>query len=104
YVSAEHDQGEREQSGGLRDFCGGPLCVVDLVSCHCCWRLFDDDYDFSARVTFFQITDRSLRFTEFVGSIDDWRYFSGLHQVAQNIQIVFGSFRNVEDELLAGEL
>ena len=66
--------------------------------------LGDSDYDFAARVTFFQIADCSLRLTHFVSSIDHRRDFSGLHEVAQNIQIVFGQFRNVEDKLLAGEV
>src|SRR5205823_4236975 len=47
YVVAENNEGEPEQARDSRDFCGGPLCVVDLVSCHFCGPLFDGDYDFS---------------------------------------------------------
>ena len=63
--------------------------------------LFRDDYDFSARVTFFEIADRVLCLTDLVSAVDHRSDFSGLHQVAQNIQIVFGQFRNVEDKLLS---
>src|SRR6266480_2876584 len=80
------------------------LSILSVVICHFCWRLFDGDHDFSVRVTFFQIAKRSLRLTHFVSAVDDRRYFSRLHQIAQDIQIVFGQFSNVEDELLLVEV
>src|SRR6266567_6585013 len=62
-----------------------------------------DDY-FSTGVAFFEIVDCILCLTNLVSPVDDRRDFSGLHQIAQNIQVIFGQFRNVGDELLAGEL
>src|SRR4029453_16710933 len=66
--------------------------------------LFGDDYDLSARVAFFQIADRGLRLTDFVGAVDHRSDFSGLHEVAQNIQIVFGQFCDVKGKLLIGKV
>src|SRR5438552_15752103 len=65
---------------------------------------FCSDGHLSVRVTFFQIADCILCLTNLVSAVDDWRDFSGLHEIAQNIQLVFGQFRNVEDKLLAGEV
>jgi len=51
----------------------------------------DVDYNFSVRVPFFQLAKRRLRLAHFVSAIDDRHDFSGLHQVAQDIQIIFWS-------------
>src|SRR5437773_12188045 len=86
-------------------FGGSILLIVILFPPHYQrWLLLHGDYDFAVRVPFFQIAKRRLRLAHFVSAVDDRRYFSRLHQIAQNIQIVFGECRNVEDKLLAGEL
>jgi hypothetical protein len=66
--------------------------------------LFHDDYDFAACVTFLQIADRGLRLTDFVSAVDHRSDFSGLHEVAQKIQIAFGQLRDVKDKLLIGKV
>src|SRR5436309_5252636 len=84
-----------------------PRCVVNCRSCQLSFllaNLFGGDYDFSARVTLLQIADRSLRLTELVSAVDHRSDFSRLHEVAQNIQIVFGQRGDVKDKLLLGKV
>ena len=62
-----------------------------------------DDH-FPSSMPLFEISESFSDLTQRIRPVDDRRHLSGLHQIAQNIQIVFGQFRNVEDELLAGEI
>ena len=61
------------------------------------------DDDFSLGVTFFQIADGLGDLTQLVVSVDDRRDFSGFKKFFQDEQVLFVSFRQHRDHLLAHE-
>src|SRR6266852_1621329 len=66
-------------------------------------ELFHRDYDFSSRVAFFEIPHRLRGLAQLVSPLDDGCHLPRLHEVAQQLQILFVQFRNVRDELLTDE-
>src|SRR5260370_5232331 len=65
--------------------------------------LFHSDYDFSSAVTFFEIPHCLRGLAQLVSPVDDGCHFPRLHEVAQQLQILFVQFRNIPDELLIDE-
>src|SRR6266481_4907414 len=65
--------------------------------------LFHSDYYFSSSVSFFEIPHRLRGLAQLVSSVDDRCQLPRLHEVAQQLQILFVQFRSIVDELLAGE-
>ncbi len=61
------------------------------------------DDDFSAGVMFGEIADGFGDLVQAVALVDDWGYFSGCHEFAQEGQVLFIQFANKKDELLAYE-
>src|SRR5205823_12010328 len=66
-------------------------------------ELFHSYNYFSSRVTFFEIPHRLRGLAQLVSSVDDGCHLPRLHEVAQQLQILFVQFRNIPDELLADE-
>src|SRR5260370_6138011 len=64
---------------------------------------FHSYYYFSLGVPFFQIPDTLRDFTQPVALVDDRRYLSSRHELAQDGQVLFGYSRNKGHELLANE-
>src|SRR5258708_32297855 len=60
------------------------------------------DY-FSSRVAFFEIAHRLRGLAQLVSPVDDGCHLPRLHEVAQQLQILFVQFRNITDELLTDE-
>src|SRR6266581_9688852 len=65
--------------------------------------LLHSDYYFSSRVAFFEIPHRLRGFAQLVSPVDDGCHLPRLHEVAQQLQILFVQFRNIPDELLTDE-
>ena len=63
--------------------------------------LFQAYDDFSSRVSFFQVPDRSRDLAQWVTPVDDRFHLSGLHEVAQNRQVLRVELRQKRGELLA---
>src|SRR6266705_933432 len=66
-------------------------------------ELFHSYYYFSSRVAFFEIPHRLRGLAQLVSPVDDGCHLPRLHEVAQQLQILFVQFRNVRDELLTDE-
>src|SRR5437868_5460747 len=66
-------------------------------------ELFHSYNYFSSRVAFFEIPHRLRGLAQLVSPVDDGCHLSGLHEVAQQLQVLFVQLRAVPDELLAGE-
>src|SRR5882724_11548593 len=60
------------------------------------------DYYFSSRVAFFEIPHRLRGLAQLVSPVDDG-CLPRLHEVAQQLQILFVQFRDITDELLTDE-
>src|SRR6266513_706567 len=58
---------------------------------------------FPARVAFFEIPHRLRGLAQLVSPVDDGCHRPRLHEVAQQLQILFVQFRNIRDELLTDE-
>src|SRR6266446_5002680 len=65
--------------------------------------LFHNDYYFSSRVSFFEIAHRLRGLAQLVSPVDDGCHLPRLHEVAQQLQILFVQFRTITDELLTDE-
>src|SRR5258708_386340 len=65
--------------------------------------LFHSDDYFSSRVAFFEIPHRLRGLAQLVSPVDDGCHLSRLHEVAQQLQILFVQFRDITDELLTDE-
>jgi Cu(I)/Ag(I) efflux system membrane protein CusA/SilA len=65
--------------------------------------LFHIYYYFSSSVSFFEIPDRRWDLTQLVTPVDDRCHLTGLHEVAQDGQVLFVQFRQNHAELLAHE-
>ena len=61
------------------------------------------DDDLSAGVMLGQVADGFGDLVQAVTLVDDWGYFSGGHEFAQEGQVLFIQFRDKNDELLAYE-
>src|SRR6266481_5783364 len=66
-------------------------------------KLFHSDYYFSSRVAFFEIPHRLRGLAQLVRPVDDGCHLPRLHEVAQQLQILFVQFRTIPDELLTDE-
>src|SRR5437016_6101955 len=66
-------------------------------------ELFHSYYYFSSRVAFFEIPHRLRGLAQLVSPVDDGCHLPRLHEVAQQLQILFVSFRTIPDELLMDE-
>ena len=66
-------------------------------------ELFHSYNYFSARVAFFEIPHRLRGLAQLVSPVDDGYHLPRLHEVAQQLQILFVQFRNIPDELLTDE-
>src|SRR6266852_815209 len=66
-------------------------------------ELFHGDHDFAARVAFFEIPHRLRGLAQLVSPVDDGCHLPRLHEVAQQLQILFVQFRDITDELLTDE-
>src|SRR6266699_1072605 len=66
-------------------------------------ELFHSDYYFPSRVAFFEIPHRLRGLAQLVSPVDDGCHLPRLHEVAQQLQILFVQFRNIPDELLTDE-
>src|ERR1700720_1708359 len=66
-------------------------------------ELFHSYNHFSARVPFFEIPHRLRGLAQLVSPVDDGSHLPRLHEVAQQLQILFVQFRNIRDELLTDE-
>src|SRR5205807_6502255 len=66
-------------------------------------ELFHSDYYFPSRVAFFEIPHRLRGLAQLVSPVDDGCHLPRLHEVAQQLQILFVQFRNIRDELLTNE-
>src|SRR2546428_11635246 len=66
-------------------------------------ELLHSDYYFSSRVAFFEILHRLRGLAQLVSPVDDGCHLPRLHEVAQQLQILFVQFRNIPDELLTDE-
>src|SRR6476659_9262742 len=64
---------------------------------------FHSDYYFALGVAFFEIPHRLRGLAQLVSPVDDGCYLPRLHEVAQQLQILFVQFRNITDELLTAE-
>ena len=53
--------------------------------------LFQGYYYFSPSVPFFEMSDSLSDFAQLVTPVDDRRYFSGLHKLADNAEVLFCS-------------
>src|ERR1700681_3663532 len=65
--------------------------------------LFHSDYYFSSSVASFEIPHRLRGLAQLVSPVDDGCQLPRLHEVAQQLQILFVQFRNIADELLTDE-
>src|SRR5207247_10505959 len=68
-----------------------------------CGYSFDSEYYFSARVPLFEIAHRFCGLAQLVTAVDDGCHLPRLHEVAQQLQILFVRFRTIPDELLTNE-
>src|SRR6266404_1827932 len=66
-------------------------------------ELLHSDYYFSSSVAFFEIPHRLRGLAQLVSPVDDGLHLSRLHEVAQQLQILFLRFRTIPDELLIEE-
>src|ERR1700682_2424994 len=66
-------------------------------------ELLHGDYYFSASVPFFEIPHRLRGLAQLVRPVDDGCHLPRLHEVAQQLQILFVQFRNIPGELLTDE-
>src|SRR6266566_8469137 len=66
-------------------------------------ELFHSYNYFPACVAFFEIPHRLRGLAQLVSPVDDGCHLPGLHEVAQQLQILFVQFRNIPDELLTDE-
>src|ERR1700720_1617612 len=66
-------------------------------------ELLHGNYYFSSRVSFFEIPHRFRGVAQLVSPVDDGGHLPRLHEVAQQLQILFVQFRNIRDELLTDE-
>src|SRR3979411_528753 len=66
-------------------------------------ELFHSDYYFPSSVAFFEITHRLRGLAQLVSPVDDGYHLPGLHEIAQQLQILFVQFRTIVDELLTDE-
>src|SRR5882724_8992187 len=66
-------------------------------------ELFHSDCDFASSVSFFEIPHRLGGLAQLVSPVYDRCQLPRLHEVAQQLQILFVQFRSIVDELLAGE-
>src|SRR5437868_9375805 len=66
-------------------------------------ELFHSYNYFPARVAFFEIPHRLRGLAQLVRPVDDGRHLPRLHEIAQQLQILFVQFRNIRDELLTDE-
>ena len=65
--------------------------------------MFQSYYYLSSSVPLFQIAESVWHFTQAVTPVDDRCYLSGLHEIADDGQVVFVPSRHKHDELLAHE-
>src|SRR5882724_8027859 len=65
--------------------------------------LFHSNYYFSSSVSFFQIPHCLRGLAQLVSPVDDGGHLPRLHEVAQQLQILFVRFRTIPDELLTDE-
>ena len=77
--------------------------TTDERDCTTSCVLLQGDYDFSARVLAGQVAESFGGIAQVVTSVDHRGYFSGLHQIAQDGQVLLVGFGNNKDELLAHE-
>src|ERR1700694_3968226 len=66
-------------------------------------ELFHSYNYFPSRVAFFEIPHRFRGLAQLVSPVDDGCHLPRLHEVAQQLQILFVQFRNIADELLTDE-
>src|SRR5438552_18148694 len=66
-------------------------------------ELFHSYNYFPSRVAFFEIPHRLRGLAQLVSPIDDGCHLPRLHEVAQQLQILFVQFRPIPDELLRDE-
>src|SRR5438045_9684879 len=66
-------------------------------------ELFHSYNYFPARVAFFEIPHRLRGLAQLVSPVDDGCHLPSLHEVAQQLQILFVRLRPIHDELLIGE-
>src|SRR5205814_9719028 len=59
--------------------------------------------DFTSGVSLFEVPDRLRNVTQPITLVDDRCDLSGLHQIAHDGQVLFASFRDKYDQLLAHE-
>src|SRR4029434_10992422 len=108
-VAEDHDR-ESEQTAPAGNFCGSALRIVDRANCHfhsspggqLLW-LVHSDYDFASSAPCFVVTHRLRGLAQLVSPIDNGYHLARLHEVAQQLQILFVQFRNIPDELLTDE-
>lgn len=65
--------------------------------------MFHSYYYFSSSVSFFQVPDSLRDLTQRVAPVDDWCYFSCLHEIAQDGQVLFVRVRQKKSHVLAHE-
>src|ERR1700675_1888896 len=66
-------------------------------------ELLHSNHYFSSRVAFFEIPHRLRGLAQLVSPVDDGCHLPRLHEVAQQLQILFVRCCTVPDELLIGE-
>src|SRR5207249_8788982 len=66
-------------------------------------ELFHSDCDFASSVSFFEIPHRPRGLAQLVSPVDDGCHLPRLHEIAQQLQILFVQFRPIPDELLRDE-
>src|SRR5260370_26977115 len=65
--------------------------------------LFHSDYYFPSGVSFFEIPHCLRGLAQLISPVDDGCRLPLLHEVAQQLQILFVQFRNIPDEFLIDE-
>src|SRR6266700_2795988 len=66
-------------------------------------ELFHSDYYFASSAPCFVVPHRLRGLAQLVSPVDDGFHLPRLHEVAQQLQILFVQFRNITDELLTDE-
>src|SRR5437899_6295478 len=66
-------------------------------------ELFHSDYYFSSSAPCFVVPHRLRGLAQLVSPVDDGCHLPRLHEVAQQLQILFVQFRDITDELLTDE-
>ncbi len=87
----------------IRDFLDSAVGNPPAPRVGTCFSLFNAYHYFSSSVSFFQVPDRLRDLIQRVTPVNDRRYFSRLHELAQDGQVLFAHLRQHHSHFLVHE-